>query len=59
MEIYLINDFERAVIRFDENGEAYVKFKGEKEFKAQKGSELVFDAYLENKHISKEQYDNY
>jgi hypothetical protein len=59
MEKYLINEFEEAVVRRCENGEYYVKFKGKKEFKAVLGSGVVTEARIDEKYISKEEYDKF
>jgi hypothetical protein len=58
--VYFRNEFEEAVIRSDPSKEyLYVKFKGEKEFLAKKGSSVVVDAIISENIISKVEYDNY
>ena len=60
--MYFMNNYEQAVIRSEPNPEDcafYVKFKGEKEFKAQRGSAVVVDVLIEENRITKDQYDNF
>lgn len=57
---YFLNDYEDAVIRFEElDGQNvwFLKFKGEKEFQVERSHRLVADAILENVTITKEEYD--
>lgn len=57
--VYLKNEFEDAVMKFEPNGNVWVKFKGNSEFKAKDDSAIVADAVLEEKEISAEQYNNF
>lgn len=57
---FLLNDYEDAVVRFEErDGQNvwFLKFKGEKEFQVDRSHRLVVDAILENAQITKEEYD--
>ncbi|WP_426292009.1 hypothetical protein ACN9ML_18415 [Dyadobacter endophyticus] len=57
---FLLNDYEDAVVRFEEqDGQNvwYLKFKGEKEFQVERSHRLVADAILENVQITKEEYE--
>lgn len=60
-EVYFRNEFEQAVFRSEKDGDIYVKFKGEKEFKARDNSQLVIDTTMEENidFINKETYDNW
>jgi hypothetical protein len=60
LEVYLSNKFEGAVIKSipDVPG-FFVKFKGEKEFKAKKESSVVAEAIAAGIEITKAQYEKY
>lgn len=60
--VYFINTYEDAVVRSEitDNGiDYYVKFRGEKEFKAKKGSGVVTEAKLEHTIITREEYNKF
>lgn len=60
-ELYFKNSFEDAVIRAEHNEEIsfFVKFKGEKEFKSEAGSNIVAGGIQEHTVISKADYYAY
>lgn len=60
--ICFINSFDEAAIRseiVDGTIVYYVKFKGEEEFKAEKGSNIVARGWEEHALISRAEYDAY
>jgi hypothetical protein len=57
--VYLLNEFEQAVVKFDGFGNVFVKFKGEPEFKAVQGSGVVSEALLDEKLITEDDYNNW
>lgn len=57
--VYFEYPFEEAVLRSIPNAGIFIKFKGKAEFKSKEGSEVVTDAILEHKEITKQQYDNF
>lgn len=61
-EICFINSFDEAVIRteiVDGTIVYYVKLKGEEEFKAEQGSNIVAGGWQEHTLISRAEYDAY
>ena len=57
-----INTYEDAVIRSeitDKGIDYFVKFKGEHEFKAKKGSGVVTEGKLEHTIITREEYNKF
>ncbi len=58
--VFLSNNFENAVVRSDPGTPGfYVKFKGEKEFKAAKCSGVVAEALAEGREITAKEYENF
>jgi hypothetical protein len=60
--MFLMNSAEEAAIRTVPTGnglDVFVKFQGKKEFKAQKGSKVVADAYLEQNIITEKEYNDF
>lgn len=60
--LYLYYEFEQAAIRGRYNGKTidyFVKFQGEPEFKAEKGSGVVTEALMTPYTITQEEYDKF
>lgn len=60
--MYFYYGFEDAVVRSEYTGKDvvfYVKFQGEPEFRAEKGSGIVTEALMVPVTISKDDYDNF
>jgi hypothetical protein len=60
--MFLMNSVEEAAIRTVPTGtvlDVFVKFQGENEFKAQNGSTVVADAYLEQNIITEKEYNDF
>lgn len=60
--VFILYDFEDCVIRSEpgkEGPDFWVKFKGEKEFKARPESKLVWDAVMYPVLITQEEYEKY
>ena len=60
--MYFKNDYEQAVIRsvpYPNFTMFVIKFKGQKEFVAKKGSSVIVDVLTEQNRITKEEYDNF
>ena len=61
-DIYFVNSFEEAAIwaKHTPDGiEYHVKFKGGSAFLAEKGSNVVAEAWREHILLTKDEYDNY
>lgn len=59
-EIFLLNDYEEMAFRITEDPvEYFAKFKGEKEFGAKSDSKVLTDAILEQKELTKEEYNSF
>jgi hypothetical protein len=59
INLFLRYAFEDAVVRMQPDGKNYVKFKGKKEFLAEKGSGIVTEARLGMDVITEAEYDKY
>lgn len=60
--VYLYYGFENAVLRVEPTDlgvDYFLKFKGEKEFKAERGSGIVAEAQLPPYIITRSDYDNF
>lgn len=57
--VYLKYEFEDAVLKFEPNGDVWVKFKGKQAFKAKEESKIVTEAELQWEEITAEQYNNF
>lgn len=57
---YFANDYEKAVIKENENGLRFVKFLGKKEFLAYQNSKVAYGSQeIDLVEISKQEYDTY
>ena len=57
--VYMRYDFEDCLVKFLPNGTRYVKFKGENEFIATRGSKVVADCELGMDVITEKEYNEY
>lgn len=59
-ELYLLNDYEDAVVRITASPIQYfIKFKGRREQQAPEASRIVADAIITPEPITKEAYDQF
>lgn len=57
--IYFVNTFEQIVIRSEPNNKYFAKAKGGEEYPVASNTELVTEAILEHKEITKEEFDKW
>lgn len=57
--VYLLNEHEGIVIRSEPNGDFFAKIKGYKEYKIDHDTDTVYEAILDQKEITKEEYEKY
>lgn len=56
---YLYYEFEDVVLRVQNDGKTFVKFKGQSEFEAKPESGIVTEAFLNPCEISESDYNSY
>ena len=56
---YFMNTFKWCVIKIAKEGDCYARFSGKKEYNLDARTDLVIGAILENREITKAEYQNY